>query len=230
MATISLGIGTIFSSNFYKRNFYSSNRNAATPSNRKDYTANELSHADAAALRRAVKELGSFSYDTSERANIQNSARAYIDTYNNLLSSTSTAEDSSIIRNTKHLKSLTENYADELDKAGITVNSDGTLTARDAFATTGTISRLKKIFSSDSDYMQNAASYAKRISNRSEDLSLLEKRKKLAGAAVSDEDANDNSPDIDTGTNPVMSSLVSDSFNSKDFLAPGVGTTINISL
>ena len=55
---------------------------------------------------------------------------AYIQTYNNMLSSAGSSSDRTLERSAKQLKNITSEYSSELDKIGITVNDDGTLTSR----------------------------------------------------------------------------------------------------
>lgn len=173
------GTGTSFSSGFYLRNFYTSNRDARTSSKRKSMNSSDLALADGQALRRAIRQLGKSDFSETNDTNIRNSVLAFIDTYNNTMSSASDSNDHTLMRNMKHLKSLTQEYADAFDKIGITVNDDGTLTSRENLLKSAALSKFEKIFSSDSEYMQRTTSYAKRIERRSEALGLSAKNQTL---------------------------------------------------
>lgn len=151
-----------------------------------------LSYADSHALRRAVKNLGSFTYDDEKATDIRNSVTAFVNTYNNLLESSGGSSDNELQKSCKSLKKLTEQYAGDLDKIGISVNSDGTLKTRNDLFSSADISKFKKIFSKDSDYMQRVSSYAKRIELRGQTLdteetqaALLKQQKKAQPEPVS---------------------------------------------
>lgn len=186
--TAFIGLGTTLSTNFYIRSFYQKNINARSESTRSTMSNTELSFADGVALRRAVKKLGSFEYAEEHDTDIRNSVLACLKTYNNALSSTSASDDQSLQRYSKQLKKLSQEHADELDKIGITVNSDGSLTSRESLFKTASLKKFKSIFSRDSDFMQRSSALSRRISRRSEAVDLSEKRKKLNEAAVKNAD------------------------------------------
>jgi hypothetical protein len=179
MSAIS-GTGVSLSGTYYKRTFYADNRDAATSSKRSAFGTSNLASADAAAIRRAVKKLRSFSFDDDNSTNIRNSVSAYVETYNNLLASGEKTGDRSVQRAIKQMKNLTSTYEDELDDIGITVNSDGTLTTRSTLLSSADISKFEKLFSKDSAYMQKAASYTKRLQKSADELVASETRQKNA--------------------------------------------------
>lgn len=179
MATVASGIGTTLSSNYYLRSFYISNRDARTSSKRNGMDNSSLSSADSKALRRAVKELGNLEYTDEKEDTVRNTAKAFVETYNNAVSSTSASSDHTLERNMKQLKALAKEYASDLDKIGITVNSDGTLKCRDALFSSANISKFEKLFSGSSDFMQRTSACAKRIERRSDTLISTEQHQKL---------------------------------------------------
>lgn len=187
-----IGAGTSLSSAFYKRSFYISNRDAATSSKRRNLAGNKLPLADGMALRRAVKKLGSLEFSKEKDADIRNAVSACIETYNNAITSAADSKDRKLERTQKQMKAIANEYADELDKIGITVNSDGTMTKRDSLFEVAGIEKFEKLFSKDSDFMQRTSSYAKRIEQRSETLILTEQnqkeQKKSAAAAAAGPD------------------------------------------
>ena len=172
------GTGVSLTISFYKRNFYSDNRNAATSAKRTSYSSTELANADASAIRRAVKKLRSFTFDEDNKTNIRNSVSAYVDTINNLMTSGKKTGDKQAERYLNSLSSLNSKYSDELDDIGITVNPDGTLTTRSTMFSSASISRVESLFSKDSDYMQKVDSYAKRLQKRTTLLRDTEIRQK----------------------------------------------------
>ena len=178
-STAYAGTGVSLSSSYYLRRFYSANTDAKTSASRKQYSNTALSNADARALRRAIKNLGSFTYDDDNSTNIRNSVSAFIDTYNNLLASSGSSEDRRMQQTYKSMKKLTSEYADELDKIGITVSKDGTLKKRTDLFANADISKFEKLFSKDTDYMQRISAYTRRVQKRSETLDIEEKRAAL---------------------------------------------------
>lgn len=172
------GTGVSLTISFYKRNFYSDNRNAATSAKRTSYSSTELANADASAIRRAVKKLRSFTFDEDNKTNIRNSVSAYVDTINNLMTSGKKTGDKQAERYLNSLSLLNSKYSDELDDIGITVNPDGTLTTRSTMFSSASISRFESLFSKDSDYMQKVDSYAKRLQKRTTLLRDTEIRQK----------------------------------------------------
>ncbi len=175
MAAIS-GTGTSLSSTYYLRNFYTANRDARTSSKRKEMTSGALSQADATALHRAAKKLRTFNYDddTTDSANIYGSLTAFIQTYNNTLSSGNKSDDSSLNRYSKYLKSLSKEHSDDLSKIGITVNSDGSLTANDNLLKSAKVSKVKTLFSDDAEYITKVNRYSKKMAEKADSVVMSE--------------------------------------------------------
>lgn len=231
MSTIS-GTGVSLSSTYFKRMFYTDNRDAATSSSRSDYSSGGLASADASAIRRAVKKLRSYTYDDTSDTNIRNSVSAYVETYNNLMSSGAKTGDYTVQRILKQIKALSSKYEDELDDIGVTVNSDGTLTARSAMLSAADISKFEKILSKDSDYMQKMSSYAKRIKTRSDTLASIEILKKNSGTTTTAASAaNFSDSDETSGTSAAeeAAQLVSAALNLEQ-TSQGLGENINLYL
>lgn len=116
--TAYIGSGTTLSSKYYLRSFYRSNREAGTSSKRREFSGNQLALADGRALRQAVRRLTSSDFSDDQDANTRNSVLAYIQTYNNMLSSAGSSSDRTLERSAKQLKNITSEYSSELDKIG----------------------------------------------------------------------------------------------------------------
>lgn len=175
MAAVS-GTGTSLSANYYLRSFYTANRDARVASKRKEMSDSRLSSADAAALHRAAKKLRNSNYEdnTTDSANIYGSVSAFIETYNNTLSSGGKISDSSVNRYSKYMKSLSKQHADKLSDIGITVNPDGSLKANDNLLKSAKISEVKELFSNDADYITKINHYSKKMSEKAGNALLLE--------------------------------------------------------
>lgn len=222
MATVASGIGTTLSSNYYLRNFYISNRDARTSSKRSSMDNSALSSADSKALRRAIKELGNLEYTDEKEATIRNTAKAFAEVYNNALSSTSKSSDHTLERNMKQLKSLAKEYSSDLNKIGITVNEDGTLTCRDALFSSASISKFEKLFSGSSGFMERASACAKRIERQSNALIATEQHQKL-------EENTKKKSNTATGETSVAQ-LFAEGTDLNAVLNTGIGGNVNIVL
>lgn len=216
------GTGTTLSSNYYLRNFYISNRDARTSSKRKGMDNSELTLADGMALRRAVKKLNSLTYTDEKDSDIRSSVKAFIETYNNAINSTSDSTDHTMSRTRKQLMSISQEYASDLDKIGVTVNNDGTLTRRNTLFSTADLSKFEKLFSSDSDFMQRSSACAKRIERRSDALFLTEQYRKRSENAAGQTGG--------TADATAVAQFISDGTDLDTLLNTGIGQNVNIVL
>lgn len=212
-----IGTGTTLSSSYYLRSFYHSNRNAITASKREDMGNTALTLADSHALHRALRQLTSSDFTEEQDTNARNRVQAYIETYNNMLSSASDSSDHTLERNVRQLKNVTKEYSSELDKIGITINKDGTLTSRESLFKNADLSKFEKLFSNKSEYMQRASAYAKRLVRRSEVLTVTENQERLRKRAAGDNAAAAAQP-------------VSESTDLDTLLNTGIGRNVNVVL
>ena len=236
--TAYIGSGPPLSSKYYLRSFYRSNREAGTSSKRREFSGNQLALADGRALRQAVRRLTSSDFSDDQDANTRNSVLAYIQTYNNMLSSAGSSSDRTLERSAKQLKNITSEYSSELDKIGITVNDDGTLTSRTTLFESADLSKFKELFSADAAYMQRTSTYAKRFASRGEalvtsDNNLLMQKKNAAATGSSATDGTTTSgatESPDDGTATTAAQIVSQSLDLDTLLNTGIGKNINIIL
>lgn len=105
--TAYVGAGTTLGTSYYMRRFYASNADARTTTSRSNLTNSTLTGADSHALRRAIRSLGSFTYDDDNETNIKNSVSAFISTYNNMINSSGASDDRTVKNTQKSLKNLT---------------------------------------------------------------------------------------------------------------------------
>ena len=154
---------TSLNKDFYLKNFYSANRKAFKVSTRSDYNKTELSYEDSRALKKAVNKLMSFDFTEEENGdNMVSSIEAFVDTYNNTISSTG-SEDSDAYRYNKQLQKLTKEYEDEFKDLGITIEKDGSLTVNENLLKKSKHEEVRKIFHKESEYINRTRSIAKRM-------------------------------------------------------------------
>lgn len=158
---------TSLTSAFYMRDFYKFNKEAMKSSTRKSYSTDEKSYEDSRALRRAAKRLGSYGFDGYENTDsVIATITAYVETYNNAITSASDSDDKDVQRKVKKLKDLTSNYADQLQNIGIKVEKDGTMTINESYLKDRSIDDLKKVFDPDNGFMDEVMSTSKKIFNK----------------------------------------------------------------
>lgn len=232
-----IGAGTTLSSNFYIRNFYRASANARANSTRREMSSHELTQADSAALRRAVKSLGRSEFVETQDEDIRNKALAYVETYNHMLSSSSGSSDDQIRRAMKQMKSLTQQYASELDKIGITVHDDGTMESREARLTSASLSKFEKLFSGDSDYMQKIATYSRKIERQSDELLTADAQRRSAAAAKkaaakqTPDSSSNADPDAAAGTAATsVAQIVAAEMDLDTLMHTGIGNHVNLIL
>lgn len=179
MATTS-GTAVSLSESFYLRAFYKSNRDAATSGKRKEMSNNKLSQADAEALRAGIRKLKDFDLkdDTKDGANIYSSVSAFLETYNNAISSCGASNDYKMQRYAKQLKNLAKEYADELKDIGVSINNDGTLKKNENLLKAADVSDIRDLFDKDAAFATKASRHAKRISTIASDMLYTEMTKK----------------------------------------------------
>ncbi len=158
--------GLILTENFILRNFYRNNTGAAKVSTRENFTTSQLSYEDALALHRAAKKLKSYSYSDGENEEtIRNSVKAYVETYNNALSTAEGTGDSSLKRAAKQLKQLTSKYSDDLKNIGITAGADGKLSITEGILKEVNMDKIKEAFHSDNNFMKQIHNKSKRLAD-----------------------------------------------------------------
>lgn len=169
MSTVA-STGMSLSQNYYLRSYYQNNQKMFKSSTRKETSNSRLSYEDGLALRRAARNLQSFEYSENDNGeNICNSILAFIDTYNNTLKSGGSSSSSDVNRYARQLKQLSRKYSDDLSSLGITVNTDGTMTANKNLLGKSSASDVGKVFGKESDFTKKTEQYAHKMESKSSD-------------------------------------------------------------
>ncbi len=158
------------SSDFYLNSYYRDNRNAKKSSGRNEFTSTELSYEDSRALRRAVKQLQSFSFTDDDNVdNVRSSISALIDTYNNAVTSSGSDESEEVKRYAKQLKKLASKYQDQFEELGISMDSKkGTLSVNTNLFSAKSLDQIKKVFSQENtDFLKDTQKIARRLGTNS---------------------------------------------------------------
>lgn len=106
--------------------------------------------------------------------NIYGSVNAFIQVYNNTLSSGNKTDDASLNRYSRYLKSLSKEHSSELSRIGITVNSDGSLSANDNLLKSAKVSKVKTLFADDAEYITKVSRYSKKMAEKADSVVLSE--------------------------------------------------------
>lgn len=119
-------------SSVFLRDFYSKNRQFASKANREEATEKQLSTADSLALKKAIRALEDYDYgdgstDDTDAENIKfyKTLKAFADTYNYSLDSSTSSSSKDIKKLGKKMQEFASKYEDELEDLGITFSSKG---------------------------------------------------------------------------------------------------------
>lgn len=99
-------------------------------------------------------------YDTEA---ILGAVKDFVDSYNDLLGSAGKAANSSTQRALSSMMNLTSAYANQLEKIGITINKDNTLSIDEDVFNKADMRTVKSIFNGSSSYAANIGGYASSI-------------------------------------------------------------------
>ena len=136
----------------YVKQFYKGNTFGATATGRSGSDARKLVPADIKAIRRAVKNLGSYDYDDCEGSELMNKVQAFVNTYNNYMDSGKEMDNDQIDRYMSKLKKLTREHESELSEIGITRMSSGKLKVDKEKLQDTSRYWVGKVFSDEAEY------------------------------------------------------------------------------
>lgn len=150
------------------RIYYNRFSSVATGATRQSASTGTLSMADASALRNAVRKLQDYDFEGATKDQIQEKLKAFTDTMNNAITSATKygKGDTSVKNAAAKLKKLNNDYASDLQKIGITVNKDGTVSLYENASKTYSSSKIASFFDNDSKYLNDVYDTAKRITRK----------------------------------------------------------------
>ncbi|MBO6214108.1 MAG: hypothetical protein J6N76_01065 [Lachnospiraceae bacterium] len=153
------------------RSLYNEDRRLGTKAGRKDAENTTLIAGDIKALNRGLKNIGRYDFGTSdtdtkdEKTAFYKNLKAVMDTYNNSIETTSKSENPQVKKVSKRLAKLASKYEDELGDVGISIDKKGYMTISESAVDNYDVSRFKKVFGDDSDFMKEFKKYTKNLSN-----------------------------------------------------------------
>lgn len=183
--------------NFLLKNLYSKNRNAARSITRGNIKDDVLVTADSDALKKISKSLRDLEYTTENGESIYNNVKAFVETYNNLITSSKDSSSYEISHSMKLIKNLTKDNREELEKIGITIAASGKLELKKETLAQCSPKKVGSIFSEDSDFTKKLKFYAGKIYKTSNYLNI-----------TSQEDIDTDIKDSGTNTSSFINTLV----------------------
>ena len=149
--------------NFLLKNLYSKNRNAARSVTRGNIKDDVLVTADSDALKKISKSLRDLEYTKENGEGVYNNVKAFVETYNNLITSSKNSSSYDISHSMKLIKNLTKENKDELEKIGITIAASGKLELKKETLVQCSPQKVASIFSEESDYTKKLKFYSGKI-------------------------------------------------------------------
>lgn len=142
---------------YYQKDTASSTKESSSTKPKKD-TATEVNSTlkDAAtnvsALKASTSSLSSAEYTEEKRSDLEKDIAGFVSNYNSTLNSSSKIASATLAKRTDWMTRITSNNSDALQKVGITVNSDNTLSLDKTALSAASLSDIKSVFSGKSSY------------------------------------------------------------------------------
>lgn len=105
------------------------------------------------------------SSETLDYDKIFKKVKSFVDGYNSLVESAGDSDNTTVLRNTLNMTNTTARNKANLEKAGITVNADNTLSVDADSIKNGDVNALKSLFGSTSSYGKQIDAYAMNVAS-----------------------------------------------------------------
>lgn len=135
---------------------------------RKNRSNHEVVSADHKAMLRALKRLERLDFESEDVDDTKaaiNTVIAYLDVYNNTVSSAMESDSSHIRRTAKNMKALMKEYGSSLENIGVQIKSDGTVKVDKNKLQKATARQTAKVFG-NSDYISGMNQLMKKLRNQ----------------------------------------------------------------
>ena len=193
-------VATTYSYDFYLRGIYSSNRGARKAERRSSMQNSELTKADSSAMKKIIEQLRQLEWseptvmeDKDSDSTNYKFTKLFADTYNNLLESAGNSTSGQAKRLISRMKHLTREQKDALESVGISISSNGKLSVKKGTVNQAATYKFKQLFGSDSDYLTEMSSIAKKIKRHASQIVIPPKKAKASTKQDSTSNAADTS-------------------------------------
>jgi hypothetical protein len=163
-------ISTKHSYNYYLRNAYTKNRNAINSDYRSTQPESTIISADASAVKTMAEKLRALEYDSDHGTEVLQNAKAFVESYNNLLDSADSTDNSTITNLKKQLSKLTKKEKEDLASIGIEIKSNGKLSLDEDTFGGSRPAKIGQILSSKGTFSSSIRSIAQKIYRKSNQL------------------------------------------------------------
>ncbi|MCR4744734.1 MAG: hypothetical protein K5894_05830 [Lachnospiraceae bacterium] len=154
----------------YLNKLYGEYKNYINGSVRKNAANTTLVLADSTALKRGAIRMSKMPFETSasedtddENEFFYKNFRAFMDTLNNTLDSSSDSSSTDIKKLSKKIKSLSSDYEDQLSKLGISIDDSGYWSVDEDTFKGISNKKFEKVFGEDSEFSKEVKKLAKKI-------------------------------------------------------------------
>lgn len=94
-------------------------------------------------------------YETDDASTVAENVKKFVGSYNNVIERAQKSDSTNVLNSASRLVSQTKNYANALEKIGITVKGNNTLSLDEDVLASADVSDIKKLFSGDFSYGSN---------------------------------------------------------------------------
>lgn len=108
--------------------------------------------SDISSLKSSTNTLTSGEYTEDKRSDLEKNITSFVRDYNSTIKSASQVTSSTLTKRTDWMTRITSNSSKALEKVGITVNSDNTLSLDETALSAADFSDIKSVFSGKSSY------------------------------------------------------------------------------
>jgi hypothetical protein len=172
--------------NYYLRSAYTKNRKAINSDYRSSQPGNTIISADASAVKTMAEKLRALEYDSDHGTEVLQNAKAFVESYNNLLDSTDSSDNSTITNLKKQLSKLTKKEKEDLASIGIEIKSNGKLSLDEDTFGSSRPAKIGSILSSDGTFSTAIRSIAQKIYKTSNQLPSYNSKGKKTAAVTDD--------------------------------------------
>jgi translation initiation factor 2 beta subunit (eIF-2beta)/eIF-5 len=156
--------------NYYLRSAYTKNRKAMNSDYRNTQSNSTIVSADADAVKTMAEKLRALEYDSDHGTEVLQYAKAFVESYNNLMDSTDSASDSTITNLKKQLSKMTKKEKEDLASIGIEIKSNGKLSIDTDTFGSSRAAKIGQVLSSEGTFSSSIRSIAQKIYRKSNQL------------------------------------------------------------
>ncbi len=213
-----------YSYNYILKSLYSTNKSAAKSVYRPSFSNNDLVTADSSALKNATDNLSDIEYNSDNATEIYRYTKAFVATYNNLISSSKNTSSTSIKKEIKDLKNYISDNSMKLSNIGITFKASGELDLDPDTFLDSKPAAVARVFSSKkSSFMNSIGNFSNNIYKLASKIHTTTNKHRSSASSTS----STSSADSATSATSTGSSAASGTSNSNTLSALSSLSSLN---